>query len=321
MAFANVTDIVTSAIESRTRKIADNVTKNNALYARLKKKGKIKPVSGGVQIFQEISFAENTNAGWYSGYDQLPVAAQDVISAAAYNWKQIAVPVVISGLEQMQNTGKEAMFDLMEARQEVAEATMANQMSAGAYADGTGFGGKQLAGLGALVTANPVTGVVGGIDGAVFSFWRNQFTGSLGIQTAATIQGTMNALWVKGVRGTDRFDLIVFDNSLYSIYLASLQAIQRFTQADEGELGFPSVKYMDADVVLDGGIGGFETANVGHFLNTNYIFLRPHRDRDMITLAPNRRVAINQDAEVVILAWGGAFTSSGRQFQGYYQGS
>jgi len=321
MAFPNYSDIATSAIESRTKVIADNVTKNNALYARLKQKGKIKYASGGVQILQELSFQENLNAGWYSGYDQLPVAAQDVISAAAYQWKQLAVPVVISGLEQMQNSGKEAMFDLLEARIEVAESTMANYMSQGAYADGTGFGGKTLAGLGALVVPNPVTGVVGGIDSSVWSFWQNQFTGSLGAQSAATIQPNMNNLWVKCIRGTDRPDLIIFDNSLFSIYLSSLQAIQRITQANEGQLGFPSVKYMDADAVLDGGIGGFETANVSHFLNTNYIFLRPHKDRDMVTLSPNRRVAINQDAEIAILAWGGAMTSSGRRFQGYFQGS
>ena len=61
--------------------LADNVTKNNALLARLKQKGNIRPFSGGTVIFEELSFAENGNAGYYSGYDLLPVAAQDVLSA------------------------------------------------------------------------------------------------------------------------------------------------------------------------------------------------------------------------------------------------
>jgi hypothetical protein len=36
----------------------------------------------------------------------------------------------------------------------------------------------------------------------------------------------------------------------------------------------------------------------------------------MVPLAPNKRYAINQDAEVQILAWAGNLTCSGRQFQG-----
>ena len=100
---ANYSDILSTTIESRTRKIADNVSNNNALLMKMKKKGRIKTFSGGSKIIQELSFAENSNSGWYSGYDLLPVGVSDVISAAEFDIKQAAVPVVISGLEQLQN--------------------------------------------------------------------------------------------------------------------------------------------------------------------------------------------------------------------------
>ena len=106
MSFPNVSDIIATTIESRTKKIADNVTKNNALLAKMSMGNSVKTVAGGTKIYQELSFAENGNSGWYSGYDLLPVAAQDVISAAEFEFKQAAVPVVISGLEQLQNSGK-----------------------------------------------------------------------------------------------------------------------------------------------------------------------------------------------------------------------
>jgi len=69
MAFANanISDILATTIESRTKKIADNVTSNNALLKKLEMRGKIKPFSGGSKILQELSFAENSNAGFYSG--------------------------------------------------------------------------------------------------------------------------------------------------------------------------------------------------------------------------------------------------------------
>ena len=317
MAFPNISDILATTIESRTRKIADNVTKNNALLMKLDMKGKIKPFSGGYKILQELSFAENTNGGWYSGYDILPVGVSDVISAAEYNIKQAAVPVVMSGLEMLQNAGKEKMIDLMESRLSVAESTIANLISGGLYSDGTGAGGKEIDGLDAAVPLDPTTGTYGGIDRATWTFWQSQISDQTGAD-ASTIQQFFNGLWASLVRGMDRPDLIMVDNTVWETYMASLQALQRFASPEVGALGFPSIKYMDADVVLDGGIGGFAPAGTAFFLNCDYIHYRPHSARNMVPLSPNRRYATNQDAEVQILAWAGNLTTSGAQFQGRF---
>lgn len=313
MAFPNVSDIVATTIESRTKKIADNVTKNNALLKKLSMRGRIKTFSGGRLIYEELSFAENGNAGWYSGYDLLPVAAQDVISAAQFDIKQAACPVVISGLEMLQNAGPEQMIDLLAGRVDVAESTMKNLVAGGIYADGTGSGGKEITGLNAAVPLDPTVGTYGGIDRATWTFWRSKVRN---VASSATIQADMNALWAQLIRGADRPDLIPMDNIVWQAYVASLQAQQRFTQAEVGQLGFPTLKYMDADCVLDGGIGGFCPAGTAFFLNTDYIRFRPHSARNFVPLSPNKRYSINQDAEVQIMGWAGNLTTSGAQFQG-----
>ena len=176
MAFANaaITDIIATTIQSRTGNIQDNVTSNNALLSRLKSRGNTKTFSGGNTILQELSFASNGNAGWYSGYETLPIAAQDVVSAAEYTIKQAACPVTISGLEQLQNASKEAIIDLLDSRMEVAEASMANLIASGLYSDGTAAGGKQIDGLLRQIIKVPTSGIVGGIDRATWQFWRNQ---------------------------------------------------------------------------------------------------------------------------------------------------
>lgn len=316
MAFANssISDIVATTIQSRSHAIADNVTQNNAVLTYLKKGGNVKTFSGGSSILQEISFQANGNAGYYSGYDILPVAAQDVISAAEYQIKQVAVPVVISGLEQLQNSGKEQIIDLLEGRLAVAEASMANLVANGIYSDGTGSGGKQITGLGAAVPVVP-TNTYGGIDRTIWTFWKNQVVDTSGI-TAATVQASWNSLYAKLVRGNDSPNLILVDNATWQIYMNSLQAIQRFQNTMSADAGFTSVKYMNSDVVLDGGIGGNAPVNTAFFLNTKYLFWRPHRDRNMVALSPDKRYAVNQDAEVNILAFAGNLTTSGAQFQG-----
>lgn len=315
MAFANpnISDIIATTIESRTKQISDNVTDNNALLKSLSKKGKIKTVSGGTKIMQELSFAENANGGFYSGYDLLPVGISDVISAAEYDWKQAAVPVVISGLEQLQNAGKEQFIDLLEGRMEVAESTMANLIATALYSDGTGSDGKEITGLDAAVPLDPTTGTYGGIDRDTYTFWRSKLKD---VANTTTIQADMNTLWSQLVRGTDRPSLIVMDNIAWNAYVASLQAQQRFTDASVGDLGFPTIKFMGTDVVLDGGIGGACPTGTAFFLNTKYIMYRPHANRNMVPLSPNRRYSTNQDAEVQILGWAGNLTCSGAQFQG-----
>jgi hypothetical protein len=324
MAFANtsVTDIIATTIQSRTKQIADNVTKNNALLARLNERGNVKPFGGGNVILQELSFAENGNAGFYSGYDLLPVATADVISASEFNIKQLACPVVMSGLEMLQNSSQEQFIDLLEARLNVAESTMANKLAESVYSDGTGSSGKEVTGLNAAVPADPTTGTYGGIDRATYTFWRSglyDFSTEGVTASATTIQAALNSLWGSLVRGADRPDLVVLDNTYWTYYMGSLQAQQRFTDASTGNLGFPTLKFMDSDVVLDGGIGGYCPSATGFMLNTKYLFLRPHRDRNMVALSPKARYAINQDAEVQILGWAGNLTCSGAQFQGRIQ--
>lgn len=318
MAFPNtsITDIIATTIEKRSGKIADNVTKNNAILARLKEKGRIRPFSGGRSIFEEFGFAENQNAGWYSGADVLPVAAADVVGGAEFAIKQIACPVVVTGLEELQNSGEEAVIDLVASRLEMAEATMNNKIAEGLYSDGTGSSGKTLAGLDAAVPVDPTTGTYGGINRATSTnaFWRSQLTDSGAAPSASTIQSYMNTLWAKCVRGADRPDLIMTGATAWAAYLASLQALQRFTTPGSAKLGFPSVLFMDADVVLDGGIGGYADADDMYFLNTKYLHFRPHSKRNMVSL--KKRYSTNQDVSAEFLAWAGALTSSGPQFCG-----
>ena len=322
MAFANadISDVIATSIQNRSGVIADNVTNNVALLTRLKRRGNQKPFSGGNVILQELSFSSNTNAMYYSGYQTLQVAPQDVISAASFDIKQAACAVTVSGLEQIQNSGPEQIIDLIDARMDVAESSMMNLISTGVYSDGTGSGGLQITGLQAIVPNDPTTGTVGGISRANYSFWRSQlydFSVSAGASASASnIQVGFNTLWARCTRGRDTPDLIVLDNVYWGFYLASLQTNQRFAGDSElANLGFTTIKFMNADVVLDGGIGGDAPANHAYFCNSKYMFFRPYRERNFVALG-DERMSTNQDAVVRLLGFAGNMTCSGPQFSG-----
>ncbi len=317
MASPNLTEIVTTTLRNRAKEIADNVTNHNALLRRLKEKGNVRKIGGGRTIVVPLEYAENQTFKWYVGYEALDVSPSDVVSAAEYNWKQANVNVTISGLEgDVQNTGDEALANLLTVRINNAKKTMANNLSTGVYADGTGSDGKETGGLQHLVPDAPSSGTVGGIARGTFSFWQSiKFSGSSdgGTATATTnIQSYMNQLWVQLVRGIDKPDLIVGDNTYWRFYLESLQAIQRIQNDEMASAGFMNLKYMTADVVFDGG-GGCPSNHL-YFLNTDYLMLVAHKNRDMVPL-PNKS-AINQDADVVPLVWAGNLVASNSSLQG-----
>ena len=308
MAFANssISDIIATNIQSRTGELADNVTNNNALLRRLKDRGNVKTFSGGNVILQEIMYSDSTtnNTNSYSGYEVLNVSQNSPISSAQFSITQYAAAVSISGLEMIQNSGKEAIIDLLDGRMMVAEAQLANRIGADIYTDGTGNSGK---------------------NRANYSFWRSQkysgVTDGGSAVSASNIQSYMDSLAVQLIRGTDKPDLIVADSNYYRLYLQSMQSIQRVTDGGNSSqgAGFASLKYygagMASDVVLDGGIGSNATANHMWFLNTKYLMFRPHVDRNFVPIGGERQ-AVNQDAIVKLIGWAGNLTSSGPQFCG-----
>jgi hypothetical protein len=320
MSFANsaITDIIATTIQSRSGELADNLTQNNAILQRLNSKGNVRPFSGGNVILEEIFYDDTAtnNANSYSGYEVLNISPDSPISAAQYKIAQYAASVTMSGLEMLQNSSKEAIIDLIDGRMQVSEARLLNRISGDLYGDGTGNGGKNIDGLAAAIALSPTTGTYGGINRANFTFWRNQITTGA---SSTTMLAKMTEAAIKQIRGTDKADLYIAGNNLYQFFVNALQAIQRITTEESGAAGFASLKFYgggtSADVVLGGGIGAQENTNYMYLLNTNYIFFRPHKERNFVPIGGERQ-AINQDAIVKLYGFAGNMTTSNAQLQG-----
>ena len=239
----------------------------------------------------------------------LDTTPQEVFDAATFDWKQLAGTVTISGLEEIKNSGKERVLNLLEKRIKNLEKSLQNAAATAVYADGT-TDAKSLGGLQLLISDDPTaSSTVGGINQNTYSFWRNQYSAA-----AATSSGSiltrMNSMWLSCIRGTDKPDFITADDDMYNYYEAALQQYQRFADAKMAEAGFESLKYKTADVFYDDQC----TDKHMYFVNTDYIYLRPHSQRQFETL--DERNSINQDAMVIPVVWAGNMTCSNRSLQG-----
>ena len=311
------TELVSTTFRKHRKDITDNVSKNNALLRRIYGKKQVRKEDGGLSIVTPLDYAENATYQRYSGYDVLNIGASDVISAAEYQWRQIAINVTASGLELRTNAGDSRIINLVKSRVKNAIRTFKNNFSADMYSDGTLA--NQVNGLQAIV-ANAGTGTIGGIDSSTWTFWRNKvqsaaapLQGGAAITPGpATMESLMLPLWLALTRGDDQPDLIVMDNNYFTFFEQSQLSLKRYTDETKANAGFVSLKYKNADVIFDGGSG--IPANSAYFLNTDYLELVVHKDADMAVMDELRPT--NQDAAVVPVLWMGNLTCSNRSLQG-----
>lgn len=320
----NFDDIVTTTLRNRSGKLADNATRTMALLDRLRRKGKVKMADGGRTIVQELEVALNPNGGWYAGLDMLNANLFEPFSAAEFDWKQAYVPAVWSGLDKLKNQGELATINLVASRIANSEKSLRDLVAQAAYSDGTGFGGKQMSGMQLYVVAVPTTGTVGGIDRASNTFWRNQVGSVIAMSTPSNLTTAnpppfltmLNGLAIACTRGTDSPDLYVADAIAYTRYLESVQPIQRVTNMEMAGYGFTNLKYSGmggmADFVLDNGYCPTKTV---YALNTDYIYLRPHPERNFESFGGDR-VPVQQDATVRYVGFTGNLTVSNLFLQG-----
>jgi hypothetical protein len=313
------TEMVTTTDRTWGRKVTDNVSNHNALLNVMKRKGKIKTVSGGYEIAEQIDYAENQTYQRYSGYDGLNTNASDVLTSVRYPYQQVALHVTASGRELRMNSGKEQMINLVKARKDNALRTAANQFSVDIYSDGALT--NQINGLSNLIQTNG-QGTVGGINSTTWTFWRNQFREMTGTNLAASpsaanaisMKADLNALWLATTRGADITDLIVMTHDFYALFELGEQQLQRYADSELAQAGFTTLKYKSANVVFDNNTNFATTGERAYFLNSDYLYLVQHREAQWTM--DGQKTPVNQDAVVIPMYWMGNLVCTNRARQG-----
>jgi hypothetical protein len=311
------TELVATTWRNHAKDVKDNLSKNNAFYRWLVKGGNTRMETGGLTITTPLDYNANGTYQRYSGYDVLNVQQSDVITASEYQWRQIALNIVSSGLELRINNSDNKIVSLAKSRIKNAMRTFKNNFSFDLYGDGTLP--NQIGGLQALVS-DAGLGTVGGIDSAAWPFWQSSVQsaaapiggGGAVVPSATTIENLMLGLWNNQVRGDDQPDIIIASNDYMQFYEASQVALKRYTTSDEVSGGFTSLKYKSADVIYDGG-SGIPNSHM-YYLMTDYFELVAHKDANLSVqddMKPH-----NQDATVIPVLWMGNLCCSNRRLQG-----
>mgnify|MGYP000851786994 CR=1 FL=1 len=263
----NFDALLSTTLKNYQKRLTDNIFKDRVLSWYLQDKGRVR-LRGGTSIVEPLLYASNSTFASYSGYDTVALTPQEGITAAEYPWRQIAVSIAISGIEEAKNSGEQAVLDLLEAKVEQAEETAKSGLNSMLFLDGTGNSGKDFMGLAGIVGA---TGTVGGIDSATETWWRSYVEATAGALTEAQMRTAYNSV----SSGNDKPDMILTTQTLFEKYESLLTPQVRYSDVKMANLGFENLMFKGAPVSYD----PVCQAGVMYFLNSKYLRLVGHTQK------------------------------------------
>ena len=312
MAFDN---IVATTLERyfSSGKATDNIFSRTAVLDFVKRRAKLEP-QGGRQAVMPVEGARNSTFQNYSGYDTLTPAVDEILDTAVYQWKQSAIYVPISGLEEAKNSGDKAVIKLLETKTRNAEMTAAEAFEEMLFlADGAGTSngettytadGKEWAGLD-LFLDNTATDV-GGIDGTSETWWQAHRDDTSEAISLTKLSNAYNSVSY----GSDKADFEVTTQALYEAYEALLQPQQRFADAETAKAGFDNLLHKAGVVAWS----DFCPTGNWYFLNSRHIKL---------VCLNNKWMKFNgfiqpydKDAKYGMILNYGTFATNGRRYLG-----
>lgn len=290
-------------------KLVDNIYSSNPLLLRMKDRG-IK-YRGGEQIKFPIVYAKG-RGGSYSGFDTFDVRPKDQLTAGILDWKFYEEPIVYSGEEMIKNSGKEGILDLIDAKRQIAEINILDNLGTGLFSDGTGNNSKDMTGFKAFLSTSTT---YGGIAVADFSNWVAQMDTTTNTLTLAALQKQYGSQTI----GNDKPTLIISNQACYDKFWSLLLPHQRFNDTKLASAGFDSILFNSVPWIVDSHSSGsgYGTAdNYIIFVNEKYLHLYIQQERDF-KLEPFQK-PVNQDVYVGHILYTGNVVCTNRRMQGAF---
>lgn len=176
-------DTVVHSMLTRSRAkliFASAISSTVSTYLHAKKR--VVMEDGGPQITNPLIVGLNPNITSMEYYDPVPVAQTDEFTTVEYSMSRVAASMIISDQEQDENKGRAAIFKILNGKIKALDESISRKFAE--YHTSVGIG-TDPNGLGNLILDDPSSGVVGGINLASESQFRNSsydFDGGLNVE-------------------------------------------------------------------------------------------------------------------------------------------
>lgn len=248
----NVGQTLAAAMPRFEKTFKDQIFDETPLLNYMKANGGIETRSGGAQYIQVPLLHAAGISEWFSGTDSLDVSPVDTLDAAQFYWRNLNASIVITLEDELNNTGKEQIIDLLDAKITQAKLSISDNLNDSIYTGTGNEARKKIVGLQTLVG----TGTVGGIAGGTYTDWRSYVESSAGALTIAQIKTARNT--INQGKGGSPVKIIVTTQTLFEKYESLLtptyqmDPLVRSKEVERlGDVGFTALSYAGIPMVWD----------------------------------------------------------------------
>lgn len=252
--------LLTLTLDALRPILVDNIFKGNKIIAILRDRGRFNATyDGGERIKRQLMYGKNSTFKSYTGYGVVDTTPQEGITAAFYEWTEIAGTISMSRRELRQNSGKAAIMSLLEAKTRQAMMSMIEELNRQVMSgtiSGTAFiqgnSSQDLISIPELIPKDSTAATVGSISRANESWWRSVATSS-SATTWATLRAELYTLYNDCSKGSigGSPKLGIADQTTFETYELSLNDQKRYIDAAVASLGFETIMLKSAALVWD----------------------------------------------------------------------
>jgi hypothetical protein len=266
-------------------------------------------------VVENIRKDYGSNFNWAYGEDAVSFNKRNTTEQASFPWRRAVDGLYLDydrlfgngikvregdrGAYKLEQNEKVQLLNLLDEQMEVLREGFMKKLDLELHRNGT-QDTDAVAGLDALIAVAPATGVIGGLDGATATYWRNNAQTGISVSTVGTLATAMEQNWRKCIKNGGSPDFILAGGDFIDAYRKEI------TVTNNANAG--SVKQLDAGVGSGVSTGMYfkgveiiwdpqfeelqtlETATVNwnkrcYFLNTKHL---KYRDDDMDIVTPVR---------------------------------
>jgi len=274
----------------------DGIINTNFLFSFLKGKDtkegsskRFQVIDGGLEFWNGVLKAENTNFKWQSHTAEMSAQLQDPAARLRFDIKTFTGSIVVNELHKAQNKGKSMIKEFARTLREQAESTIPNQFNSAFWAGSPAS--TEPESIPSLISTIPTTGSIGGLTRAGNTYLQNgaytTAVADIGSEAGIATLTRQISRYAIGSGGIDVPDVGIMDDNLYAGLSGYLATLNRFRPDDMmAQLGFDTIKigkttfsYENTNVQ---GNANTITAGYVYLLNSNYIKFKVLKDGNFI---------------------------------------
>ena len=267
-------ELVATTLEFYEKSISDNIYQDHVALNHMKANGGTKKYTGGTKIRVPLMYETNSTVKAFTGQDSLDLTYQDTVDTAEYDYKFYNVSITFTLTDELKNSGKEAVLDILEAKIKQAEMSLAERLNNDLY-NGAASDSKEITGFETIVKAS---GSLGGINGSTYSWWVSTVDSDSETLTVADMRAAKNSANLGA--GGKKVSIGLTTQTLYQKYFSLLTASYQMNPVKGkettrlGDGGFTAVELDGIPVTFDEDC----TSGSLYWLNMSNLKLGIHQD-------------------------------------------